>query len=149
MAIEKTGGAKPGDDQEQPKHLGDEQEAALKKLVPVDEPKGDAKGESKKEPDKETVMLVSGLYMGLFGLASARLGEHWALTGDESAGLALATVAVLDKYLPGMKVGVEATLVAAVVVIVMPRVMASLQNGKVVDEKGEPDGGDKSEHKEA
>jgi len=145
MAIEKTGGAKPGDEPEKPKNLSDEQEAALNGLVPKDEPKGDSKGDDQKKPDKETVMLVAGLYAGLFGMVSMRFGDHWQLTGDEAMTLSSATVAVLDKYLPGMKVGVEAMLCAALVGIVGSRVMVSIQkpiDGKV---EGEADG-DKSEH---
>lgn len=140
-------------DTEQPKkpNLDAEQEANLRGLMPDFEPKGDdikkaAGNGAQKEPDKETLQIVSLMYAGLFGVAAARLGQHWALSGDELVQLAVPTVAVLDKYMPGAKLGVEVALLAAVAMVIVPRVITTMQQ-QPIDGKSEVVGdGDKSEH---
>lgn len=133
-------------------NLDEGQEASLRSLMPDFEPKGDdikkAGGSSKsqKEPDPETAQIVSLMYAGLFGIAASRLGDHWTLSVEELNQLAAPTVAVLDKYMPGAKLGVEVALLAAVAMVVFPRVMITIQARPIEGESEEVSDGDKSKH---
>jgi hypothetical protein len=140
-------------DTEQPKkpNLDEGQEANLRGLMPDFEPKGEdiknaAGNGTQKEPDKETLQIVSLMYAGLFGVAAARLGGHWALSGDELVQLAVPTVAVLDKYMPNAKLGVEVALLAAVAMVIVPRVIVTMQQQPIKGESEVVSDGDKSEH---
>lgn len=138
------------DDNQQPKasNLDAGQEANLRSLMPDFEPGDDVKKEgskskTEKEPDRETLQIVSVMYAGLFGVAAMRMGEHWALSDDEVNQLAVPTVAVLDKYLPGARLGVEVALLAAVAMVIFPRVMVNVSQQPI---EGEVVNGNQSEH---
>lgn len=136
-------------------NLDEGQEASLRSLMPDFEPKGDdvkkesGKSKAQKEPDPETIQIVSLMYAGLFGVAAMRLGEHWALSADEVHQLAAPTVAVLDKYMPGAKLGVEVALLAAVAMVVFPRVMVTISTQPLEGESEEVKDGNQSKHVQA
>lgn len=137
-------------------NLDEGQEASLRSLMPDFEPKGDdikkaagSSSKSQKEPDPETIQIVSLMYAGLFGVAAMRLGEHWALSADEVHQLAAPTVAVLDKYMPGAKLGVEVALLAAVAMVVFPRVMVTISKQPLEGESEEVSDGNQSKHVQA
>lgn len=126
--------------QDKPVHLNEDQESALRGLVPDFEPAaGEPKKEKAKEPDVNAIAMVSMMYMGSFAILAARLGDHWALTEKEVAMLAEPTVAVIEKYAPGAQMGPEAALIAAAVIVIAPRLMVKPPI------EGELDG-DKSQH---
>lgn len=130
-------------------NLSVEQEAELRNLEPDFEPKknGASDGKTQKEPDEQAVGMVTLLYAGLFAVLATRLGDHWQLTEKELVSLAEPTVAVVAKYYPDVKLGPEMALVAAVAVVVFPRLMVKpVIEGELVE--GE-EGGDKSEHRAA
>ena len=140
---------------EQPKepNLNPAQEAELRGLMPDFEPKGDdikkeGGGTAQKAPNAETLQIVSVMLAGVFTVAAARLGDHWALLQEELVALAVPTFAVLEKYLPVAKVGPEVALLAAVAMIVFPRVMITLQQQPIEGKSEEVvTDGDKPEHK--
>lgn len=78
---------------------------------------------SEQVPDMETGEMVTALLTVIFSLMAGRRGDHWALSDAESEMLGNALAAVLDKYVPNMKGGPEATLIVVVLVIVGPRAM--------------------------
>ena len=102
-------------------NLSPENEAALDALMPDFEPEPEKQKEP--APDKQTEEMIGAFYGVAFGIAATRLGEHWALSEDEVRALSEPTVAVLNKYAPNAKVGPEAALLGAVVMVVMPRLM--------------------------
>lgn len=137
-----------GGEEVKPLNLSLEQEAELRDLEPDFEPKkgeGPSNSKTQKEPDEKAVGMISLLYLGIFGVLAARLGDHWQLNEAELKSLAEPTVMVVQKYYPDAKVGPEIALVAAVIMVVVPRLLVPpVIEGELVE--GE-ESGDKSEHK--
>ena len=79
------------------------------------------------EVDIDTGAMCGTLAKLIFSILANRKGKHWALSKEEADDLGPAIAAVLDKYMPGMKGGPEATLIIAVMLIVMPRVQADAE----------------------
>lgn len=130
------------------KLLDDEQENSLRELMPDFEPKKGAgtgsKSKTQKEPDKESVAMVSLMYAGVFAVLASRLGAHWQLSEAEIVSLAEPTVAVIAKYYPDARVGAEVALLAAVAMVVVPRLLVpSVVEGELVEVEKD---GDKSGH---
>lgn len=69
----------------------------------------------------ETEEMVTAVLTIIFSMMATRRGDHWALSDAESEMLGGALAAVLDKYMPDMKGGPEATLIVVVLLIVGPR----------------------------
>lgn len=122
------------------------QERELRELMPDFEPQEEKQGTGKAAAadDKQSIMMVSLMYAGIFGVLASRLGAHWNLSEAEVASLAAPTVAVMAKYFPSMRVGPEMALLSAVAMVVVPRLMVpGAVEGEVVEGEGD---GDKSEH---
>lgn len=129
--------------EEKKPELDPQQERELRGLMPDFEPVEEKKGQAKTEAagDAQSVMMVSLMYAGLFGVLATRLGDHWNLSEAEVTSLAAPTVAVIAKYFPDMRVGAEMALLSAVAMVVVPRLMVPAPvEGEVVED------GDKSQH---
>jgi hypothetical protein len=80
-----------------------------------------------------------------FGMAAAGFGDHWSLQQAEAQSLATALDPVLEKYLPGMSMGWEITLLMALGMVVVPRVVVTKQQ----QEKRVEDGKESKESPES
>jgi hypothetical protein len=123
--------------------LSEEQEAALGQLQPDFVPPNDKDEKSSKAAEKaQSIHTVTMVLGGVFEVLAVRLGEHWRLDPKEANAIAVPAVEVMDKYLPEFENGPEVALVAAVGMVVLPRVLAQKQLSS-----NEPEGaqnGDKS-----
>lgn len=88
----------------------------------------------------DTGEMCSALFNVIFTLMASRRGDHWMLSDAEGEMLGNALAAVLDKYMPGVKGGPEATLIVVVLLLVGPRAMADRQIKKVQASKPEKTG---------
>ncbi|MBC54109.1 MAG: hypothetical protein CMQ34_09795 [Gammaproteobacteria bacterium] len=95
------------------------------------EPEDDAQGadaaDASPAPTMETGEMCTALLTVIFTLMAGRRGDHWMLSDKESEMLGNALAAVLDKYIPKMQGGPEATLIVVTLLIVGPRAMADRQ----------------------
>lgn len=125
-----------------------ETEAALNEKLSEFEPEaegGAGKSEEAPKVDAQGVAMVAMFYSGAFSVLSSRLGEHWKLSDDEAQALAAPTLAVINKYAPGIKTGPEAVLLGVAAMIVLPRVQVTAELAR--DDEGKGGGsGDKPEH---
>lgn len=122
-----------------------ETEKALDEQLAEFEPEAEGGTSEAPKVDAQGVAMVAMFYSGAFSILSSRLGEHWKLSDDEAQALAAPTLAVINKYAPGIKTGPEAVLLGVAAMIVLPRVQMTAQLARDDDEKG-GDSGDQSEH---
>lgn len=95
-------------------------------------------GDPEPPPGPSSAELCEQLLALSFAVAAARLGEHWRLSPEEAAEGGKAYGALLDKYLPGAELGVEATAVVVTGMIVLPRLLVEPPEPAAADEKEEP-----------
>lgn len=94
------------------------------KPEPEDTAPGADDAEASAPPAMETGEMCTALLTVIFTLMAGRRGDHWMLSNSESEMLGNALAAVLDKYMPNMQGGPEATLIVVTLLIVGPRAMA-------------------------
>jgi len=81
-----------------------------------------------------TTMLVQSAIQGLFSLTANRAGSHWLITDEEAQSISEPTANILAKYLPTDKLNSYSdpvVLLIAVVSIILPRAITSIQAKKV------------------
>lgn len=95
---------------------------------------GAANDDQPKPDDAVGVQEIKALTQMAFAVAAARFGPHWNLSNDEAQGLAEAGDAVAQKYLGNVTMGPEAALCITAGMIILPRVVLTLNQ----PEKPEP-----------
>ena len=120
--------------------LTSEQSAALDGMQPDFVLGNESEAKKAKPKSSESVVMVTMVLAGVFEALSVRLGDHWRLSPQETEAIANPAVMVLDKYMPDFESGPELALVAAMGMVVMPRLLQQKQlnnNDKNSDDKGE------------
>ncbi len=108
--------------------LSPEQENALNMMQPDYEPKAEGeKADRQSAKQKQQVQMVGLVVAGVFEVLSSRLGDHWRLDPKEVKAIAEPASMVIDKYLPDFESGPEFALLAAVGMVVVPRVLVQKQ----------------------
>ena len=123
--IEQEKAEKPAQDPEVQRQF-DQLDGLLSDFTPEPEQEGaaDQSGSTDAQPAMESGEMCAALLSVLFTLMASRRGDHWMLSDAEGEMLGNALAAVLDKYMPGMKGGPEATLIIVALMIVGPRAVA-------------------------
>jgi len=76
---------------------------------------------------KETADMCAMLLQVTFNrLVAPRQGEHWKLADEECTALGAAYGAVLDKYFPDLRFGVEVTAIIVTLTVFGPRYLTSV-----------------------
>ncbi|PHR67958.1 hypothetical protein [Alcanivorax sp.] len=93
-----------------------------------------------KPEDTVGVQEIKALTQMAFAVAAARFGPHWNLSNDEAQGLAEAGDAVAQKYLGNVTMGPEAALCITAGMIILPRVVLTLNQPEKPEPKPEKTG---------
>ena len=86
------------------------------------------------------VQEIKALTQMAFAVAAARFGPQWNLSNDEAQGLAEAGDAVAQKYLGNVTMGPEAALCITAGMIILPRVVITLNPPEKPEPKPEKTG---------
>ena len=93
-----------------------------------------------KPEDTVGVQEIKALTQMAFAVAAARFGPQWNLSNDEAQGLAEAGDAVAQKYLGNVTMGPEAALCITAGMIILPRVVITLNPPEKPEPKPEKTG---------